>query len=228
MVNVMEAPTGIRYESFSEQLSGACASLDARMEAGSLTIRTHPIGRVDVEARLYNVELRVWQKNGRVFLRAEHSESLDAGPSYRRKADVLVTIPSFCDTFVQLVAGNVTVSDVTGPVRTGVITGNTTLCNLQGRVFAATSTGNINYGGLLVDGVHRFIATTGSLHLALQQPPNARIYARATTGKVHCGLPLSGQRRGGRLTGDHLYGVAGSGVGRVQAEVVTGSVHISS
>ena len=227
-VQMMETLDRTRYESYSEQLIGECASLDARVEAGSLAIRTHSVARIDIEARLRNVELRVWQKDGRVFLRAENSEPQVAGHPIRREAQILVTVPSFCETFVQMVAGNLNVSDVTAAVRTHVITGKTTLNNLQDRVFATSLTGSIHYDGLLVDGVHRFMTTTGSLRLSLQQLPNARIYARTTIGKVHCGLPLSGQRRGGRLLGDQLYGVAGSGLGRVQAEVVTGSVHIGS
>jgi hypothetical protein len=100
------------------------------------------------------------------------------------------------------------------------------LKNLAGRIAASSVTGTIRYDGQLVDDAHRFVTTTGALQINLQQAPDARIYAWATTGRVSCDIPLSHERRGGYPTGDHLYGVAGSGVGRILAEVTSGSIQI--
>ncbi|HZD11404.1 MAG TPA: hypothetical protein VE553_08690 [Candidatus Binatia bacterium] len=200
--------------------------MNAYIEVGSISLKTHAIARVDVEARIEDVEVRVWQEDGCVFIREQKAR---AGQGMAQpKADILVTLPPECATLVQVVTGAVAVHNLAAAVQTHVITGKTTLSNLQGPIVATSVTGSINYGGTLVDDMHRFMTTTGSIHLALQEPPNARIYAWATTGHVQCDLALTQKRRGGYLTGDHLYGVSGNGEGRILAEVTTGLVRLGA
>lgn len=216
----------VRYEAYSEELRGETSQLNVCVEVGSVTVKTHALPRVDVEARLREVDLAVWQENGCVYVQGENSRPSQPGATQRRKAEILITLPAGCPTYVQVVTGTVRLQDLEAAARTHVITGQTTLNNLRGPIYATTVTGNIHFGGSLATGTHRFAATTGSVRLALDEAPDARVYAWATTGNVQCALPLSDQRRGGYFTGDHLYGVAGAGEGRIIAEVVTGSVHL--
>lgn len=215
-----------RVEMFSEELYTSTPTLNIYAETASIRIETHGFDRVDVEARLRDVQLRVWREDGNVFVYAENEVALAAQALVRPKAEITIKAPANSETYVQIVTGTLSIRDVVAAVRTSVITGETTLSNLDGRISAECVTGNINYAGRLVNGMHRFMATTGAVHLALAEPPDARVYAWATTGRVQCDLALSEKRRGGYFTGDHLYGVSGSGEGRVLAEVVTGSIRI--
>lgn len=52
------------------------------------------------------------------------------------------------------------------------------------------------------------------------------IYAKMVTGKIHCGFPLSQQRRQRQFIGDKLRGNLGSGEGRIKAKVVTGNFNL--
>lgn len=221
-----KALNSTRVETFSEELYTDTTTLNIYAETASVRIETHPFHRVDVEARLRDVQLRVWQEDGDVLVHAENVMANDGEPPVRPKAEILVKAPADAETYVQVVTGELSIHDISAAVRSYVITGQTALSNLGGRISAECVTGSINYVGRLVDGMHRFMTTTGAVRLALPEPPNARVYAWATMGRVHCDFALSEKRRGGYFTGDHLYGVSGSGEGRVLAEVVTGSVHI--
>lgn len=213
-------------ETFSEELHTDTPTLSIYAETASIRIEPHSFDRVDVEARLRDVQLRVWQEDGNVFVCVENEVALAGQPPLHPKAEITIKTPANSETYAQIVTGALSVRDIVAAVRTSVITGKTTLSNLHGRISAECVTGNINYAGRLVNGMHRFMATTGAVHLALAEPPDARVYAWATTGRVQCDLALSEKRRGGYFTGDHLYGVSGSGEGRVLAEVVTGSIRI--
>lgn len=215
-----------RVETFSEELYTDSATLNIYAETARVRIETHLLDRVDVEARLRDVQLRVWQEDGNVFVHSENDVARDGQAPVRPKAEILIKTPADCETYVQVVTGTLSISDISAAVRTYVITGQTTLRNLKGRISAECVTGNVDYVGCLAEGVHRFMSTTGAVRLALHEPPNARVYAWATTGRVKCDLALSDTRRGGYFIGDHVYGVSGSGEGRVLAEVVTGSVRI--
>lgn len=221
-----KAPDQTRFESFSEELSTDSPTLNIYAETASVRIEKHSHDRVDVEARLRDVQLRVWQEDGNVLVHAENDLARDGGPPVRPKAEIVVRAPAHCETYVEIITGALSIRDMMAAVRTYVVTGRTTLHNLGGRVSAECVTGNIDYVGRLVNGMHRFMVTTGAIRIALHEPPNARVYAWATTGRVNCNLALSEKRRGGYFTGDHLYGVSGSGEGRVLAEVVTGSIRI--
>ncbi len=218
----------IRVETFSEAFNTDTPTLNLYAETAKVHIETHPFERVDVEARLRDVQLRVWQEDGNVLMHAENEVVGEREPPVRPKAEIIIKAPTGCETYIQIVTGSLSIRDLSAAVRTYVITGQTTLQNLDGRISAECVTGNIDYTGRLVDGMHRFMTTTGAVRLALNEPPNARVYAWATTGRVQCDLALSEKRRGGYLTGDHLYGVSGSGEGRVLAEVVTGSICIGT
>lgn len=218
----------VRVETFSEALYTELPTLNLYAETAHVHIESHPFDRVDVEARLRDVELRVWQEDGNVLVHAENDVAGEGEPQVRPKAEIIIKTPAACETYIQIVTGSLFICDLSAAVRTHVITGQTTLQNLDGRISAECVTGNIDYAGRLVDGMHRFMTTTGAVRLALNEPPNARVYAWATTGRVQCDLALSEKRRGGYFTGDHLYGVSGSGEGRVLAEVVTGSIRIGT
>ncbi|MFW6068603.1 MAG: hypothetical protein ACOC9E_03380 [Chloroflexota bacterium] len=217
-----------RVETFSEALYTDIPTLNLYAETAHVHIESHPFDRVDVEARLRDVELRVWQEDGNVLVHAENDVAEDGATPLRPKAEIVIKAPAACETYIQIVTGSLFIRDLSAAVRTHVITGQTTLQNLDGRILAECVTGNIDYAGRLVDGMHRFMTTTGAVRLALNEPPNARVYAWATTGRVQCDLALSEKRRGGYFTGDHLYGVSGSGEGRILAEVVTGSIRIGT
>lgn len=225
-MQALKTMSDVRYESYSEDVEVATAALSVYAEIGRVTIKTHTLPRVEVEARLRHVDLKVWQENGCVNVLAESQSGLHREAMQQRKAQIVITVPATCCTTAQVVTGALKVCDLKAATRTHVITGPTTLGNLHGPIHATTVTGSIEYGGVLPQGTHRFASTTGSVRLALSEPPDARVYAWATTGHVQCAWPLSAQRRGGYLTGDHLYGVAGKGEGRVIAEVVTGSVQL--
>lgn len=215
-----------RVESFSEALGTDTPTLNIYAETASIYVEPHSFDRVDVEARLRDVQLRVWQEDGNVLVHAENEVAPDGHPPLRPKAEIIIKAPAHCEIYVQIVTGILSIRDIVAAVRCYVITGEINLRDLDGRISAECVTGNIDYKGRLVDGPHRFMATTGAVRLSLHEPPNARVYAWATTGRVQCDLTLSEKRRGGYLTGDHLYGVSGSGEGRVLAEVVTGSIRI--
>lgn len=225
---VTKTTNRLRYESYREPVPADVATLNIDVETGSVVIQTHDVPRVDVEARLRDVDVHVWREDGGIFVTAENTTMPVAAETVRPRAELVIMIPAACAVRAHVVTGSLEISDLSAAVRTHVITGQTNLNNLQGRITASSVTGSIRYDGRLAEDIHRFAATSGSLRLALHEPPNARIYAWATTGRVHCDLPLSRQRRGGYPTGDHLYGVAGQGVGRVLAEVITGSVHIAA
>lgn len=214
----------MREESYSEPVGVQTARLIIDVELGGIIIEKHLLPRVVVEARLRGVEVRVWRKGGDVFVTAERDTKVRIREP---KAELVISAPEYCEIQARIVTGSIEINHLGAGVRTHVITGQTKLNQLQGPINASSVTGSIQYRGLLADHLHRFMATTGSVQLLLQEPPDARIYAWATTGRVHCGLALSEERRGGYPTGDHLYGVCGSGAGRILAEVTTGSVHIT-
>lgn len=217
----------IRRKTHSETVDAVEAELNVTVEMGNVVIKTHALPRVDVQAELRGVNLDVWQEDGCVYVRAENdAEWFDAAHRSRR-AEITITTPADCPVFAHVVTGALVVEEVNAAARTHVITGQTRLRSLRGAVHATTVTGDIEFDGALSGGTHHFAATTGSVRLALDEVPDARVYAWATMGRVYCELPLSVSRRGGYLTGDHLYGVAGSGEGRVIAEVVTGQVQLS-
>lgn len=217
-----------RYENYREPVSADVATLNINVETGSIVIQTHDVSRVDVAASLRDVDVHVWREDNDVFVTAENTAMLVATETARPKAELVIMIPATCAVRAHVLTGSLEINDLSAAAHTHVITGQTNLNNLQGRITASSVTGSIRYEGRLVEDIHRFVATRGSLRLTLHEPPNARIYAWATTGRVHCDLPLSRQRRGGYPTGDHLYGVAGQGVGRIITEVITGSVHIAA
>ena len=217
-----------RHERYSEPVRAEVGTVCMHVESGSVDIRSHDLPSVDVDAHLRGVDVHVWREDDCVFVTAENAPLEADQAAVPRKAEIVVLAPATCDVQVQVVTGSVEIHDVSAAVRSHIITGQTALSNIGGRIVASAVTGSISYQGRLVDDTHRFAATTGSLRLALQEPPNARIYAWSTTGRVLCELPLSQSRRGGLPTGDHLYGVTGSGVGRILAEVTTGSVHIAA
>lgn len=219
----------LRTESYSESLEAIeSPALNICVEVGQVTVQTHTLPRVDVEARLRDVDLTVWQENDCVYVQAQNSDSGFAQDDANPKAEIVVTVPADCPLYAQVITGTLTVRDMAGPARTHVITGQSKLENLDGPIHATTVTGAIQYNGRLAGGAHHFAATTGAVNLALTELPDARVYAWATTGNVQCSLPLNATRRGGYLSGDHVYGVAGSGEGRVIAEVVTGSVKLQT
>lgn len=214
----------IHEEVYSEPVDSRAARLTIDSEIGGVLVQTHPFPRIDVEARLRGVEVRVWHEDDDVFVTAERLRTVKFVDP---KAELFITVPEYCELQAMVVTGSLEVNDLNGALRTHVITGQTELNSVAGRISASAVTGSIKFAGRLANDLHRFVATTGSVVLDLDNAPDARIYAWATTGRVQCDLPLDQQRRGGYPTGDHLYGVCGSGTGRILAEVTTGSVHIT-
>ncbi len=216
----------LRRESYSEAVDASATLLTVDAELGSVTIEAHSQPHVDVQALLRDVDIDVWQEDGRVHVQAVvvrgEEQLTDPGP----KADITIKTPAGVSIVAHVVTGTLAVHDLQAPTRTHVITGQTRLSNVEGAMHATTVTGSIEYSGQLSDATHHFAATTGAVRLMIAGVPNARVYAWATTGRVQCDLPLSARRRGGYYTGDHLYGVSGSGEGRMMAEVVTGTVHL--
>lgn len=217
---------GLRQETYSEPLGADANGLRVSAELANITVRTHVQPQVDVEARLREVNLSVWQENGCIYVVAENERNNPARADNRRKAEIVITMPANFPASVHVVTGSARIQDLQAAVCTHIITGQITLMNLGGPVVATTVTGSVHYAGGLAAGSHRFAATTGTVRLALDETPDARVYGWATTGSVQCSWPLTERRRGGYFTGDHVYGVAGSGEGRIVAEVVTGSVHL--
>lgn len=216
----------VRQEYHSEPVAPDAAALSMYIETGRVILTTHAAARVEVEAHLRDVDMRVWREGDCVHIAVENVTTSLASDEIDPEAELLLSVPATCGILAHVVTGAVEINDLAADVRTHVITGSTCLRNVAGRIAASAVTGTIKYEGRLTDDTHRFVTTTGALQLNLQQPPDARIYGWVTTGRVFCDLPLSHERRGGFPTGDHLYGVAGSGVGRILAEVTTGSIQI--
>lgn len=213
----------VREETYCEPVDALAARFTIYAEIGNIIIKKHAHPRIEVQARLRGVDVRVWREDGDAFLTAERDVRAETA---QPKAELVILVPGYCEIQAHVVTGSIEISYLSAAVRTHIITGQTKLNHLKGPINATSVTGSIQFKGQLAHDLHRFMATTGSVELALQESPDARIYAWATTGRVYCDLPLSQQRRGGFPTGDHLYGVSGSGAGRVLAEVTTGSVHI--
>ncbi|MCA9976408.1 MAG: DUF4097 family beta strand repeat protein [Anaerolineales bacterium] len=217
---------------FEEQVEAKECQLNVYVEIGKVSIQPHDAPLIVVDAEVENMLFRVTHEQNIVHVYAEqdegweqHLKRLLAGQ--KTKATVTIYVPSTCVVQAKVTTGQLRVQGVQAPVTARVITGDAKLANLGGAIYARVVTGSLDYQGSLSSEAHSFKTTTGQVKLRLREP-DAQLDARTTTGHIVCDLPLAQRSQQHHLVGSKVSGVLGKGAGRIKAQTVTGSLHLSS
>jgi DUF4097 and DUF4098 domain-containing protein YvlB len=222
---------------YFEELVEEQDKLNVFVEVGSVSVYPHDGRIVIVEAEAQHMNLTMNRNENTLFVQAKCDEAWRntsrklSWPfsDHNPRAHLTIHAPIDCQLQVKVITGKLSIRGVAAPVTTRVVTGQTRLEDLGGPIWAKTVTGNIYYQGALANDNHRFEATTGRISLSLSQVPDAQLDARTTTGRIHCGLPLSDKTdQTHRGPGSRLTGNLGSGEGRIAARIVTGSLHLEN
>src|SRR6516225_510446 len=126
---------------------------------------------------------------------------------------------------IDLVNGSLTVSQVSGDIRSSLVNGKTIVHDLSGRAELSSVNGTIdaNYRSLAnVTGIE-LKSVNGSVKLGLPSSPNADVTVSTVNGGITTDFPLTVQ---GKFMGRHLDGKLGNGGTRIEISNVNGSVHI--
>jgi DUF4097 and DUF4098 domain-containing protein YvlB len=127
---------------------------------------------------------------------------------------------------IDLVNGSLTVSQVSGDIRTSLVNGKTMVHDLAGRAELSAVNGSIDayYRSLSNVSEIRLKSVNGSIRLGLGSSPNADVSVSTVNGGITTDFPLQVQ---GKFMGRRLDGKLGSGGTRIEISNVNGSVHIS-
>ena len=126
---------------------------------------------------------------------------------------------------INLVNGNLEVSQVLGEVDANLVNGKLTAHDLSGRAKLSTVNGSstVEFRTLAnVSDIH-IKAVNGSINLLLPAAPNATVTASTVNGSIKTDFPI--QVESG-FTGRRLSGTLGSGGTRIELSNVNGSTHI--
>lgn len=158
------------------------------------------------------------------------ASNFDGGPA-RRTVDLLVTVPAQANADVNLAAGNLNTSRITGAIRLDASAGNVTADNVT---FARGSRLNTGAGNIQVDGTLASEATldvhVGAGNATLTLPADTPAHLDASSGVGN--LTISGWQipvTHTGITGYHASGDLGaSPTGTLTVQVGTGNVTLRS
>lgn len=209
-------------------------------------------GRVSLENINGNVEISGWEKNDvqiDAVKSARDQERLDEakievegsgdsvsirtrypeGQTNNNPASVHYTlhVPSGARLDkIQLVNGNLEVSQVLGEVNASLVNGKLTAHDLSGRAKLSTVNGSsdVEYRTLAnVDDI-KISAVNGSINLMLPASPNAQVSASTVNGHIKSDFPMQVESE---FTGRRMTGTLGSGGTHIDLSNVNGSTHIA-
>jgi DUF4097 and DUF4098 domain-containing protein YvlB len=128
---------------------------------------------------------------------------------------------------INLVNGNLEISQVLGEVDANLVNGKLTAHDLSGRAKLSTVNGSstVEYRSLANVSEVRVSAVNGSINLLLPASPNAQVSASTVNGSIKTDFPI--QVESG-FTGHRLSGTLGSGGTRIDLSNVNGSTHIGA
>ena len=126
---------------------------------------------------------------------------------------------------VNLVNGNLDISQVTGEVNANLVNGKLTAHDLSGRAKLSTVNGSSNIAFRTLDNVSevKISAVNGSINLVLPASPNAEVSASSVNGSIKTDFPMQVESK---YVGHRLTGTLGSGGTRIELSNVNGSTHI--
>jgi len=126
---------------------------------------------------------------------------------------------------VNLVNGNLGISQVTGEVNANLVNGKLTANDLSGRAKLSTVNGSSNIAFRTLNNVSevKISAVNGSINLVLPASPNAEVEASSVNGSIKTDFPMQVESK---YVGHRLTGTLGSGGTRIELSNVNGSTHI--
>jgi DUF4097 and DUF4098 domain-containing protein YvlB len=128
---------------------------------------------------------------------------------------------------VNLVNGNLELSQVLGDVDANLVNGKLTAHDLSGRADLSTVNGSSDVEFRTLTNVNnvKISAVNGSIKLVLPASPNAEISASTVNGNIKSDFPMQVESK---FVGQRLQGTLGSGGTRISLSNVNGSTHIAS
>ena len=128
---------------------------------------------------------------------------------------------------INLVNGNLEISQVLGDVDANLVNGKLTAHDLSGRAKLSTvnGTSNVSFRSLTNVREVEISAVNGSINLALPASPNAEISATSVNGSIKSDFPIQVESH---FVGKHLKGTLGSGGTQISLSNVNGSTHIGT
>ena len=126
---------------------------------------------------------------------------------------------------INLVNGNLDISQVLGEVNASLVNGKLTAHDLSGRAKFSTVNGSshVEYRTLANVSEVKISAVNGSINLVLPASPNAEVSASTVNGSIKTDFPMQVE---GKFMGQRLSGTLGSGGTRIDLSNVNGSTHI--
>ena len=126
---------------------------------------------------------------------------------------------------IDLVNGSLTVSQVSGDIRSSLVNGKTMVHDLAGRAELSSVNGTIEAYYRSLESVQsiELKSVNGAVRLGLPSSPNADVTVSTVNGGITTDFPLTVQ---GKFMGRHLDGKLGNGGTRIEISNVNGSVHI--
>jgi DUF4097 and DUF4098 domain-containing protein YvlB len=126
---------------------------------------------------------------------------------------------------IDLVNGSLTVSQVSGDIRSSLVNGKTVVHDLAGRAELSSVNGTIDAYYRSLESVQsiELKSVNGTVRLGLPSSPNADVTVSTVNGGITTDFPLTVQ---GKFMGRHLDGKLGNGGTRIEISNVNGSVHI--
>ncbi|WP_420641924.1 hypothetical protein [Candidatus Leptofilum sp.] len=209
----------------------AKTKLDVWVEIGSVEIRPSADDNLHIEATYRHMDIWVERHEGTIFVRAEQDADFiqKLARLFRNnhpKAKLIIDVPAHCPIQAKTVTGSMAIEGVAAPVSARVVAGQLRMQDIDGSIYAKAVTGQLTYTGNLTDENHRFESATGEIVLTIPETVNAQLSAKTGVGNVSCTLPLTDQRAERHLVGGNLWGILGSGAGRIKAKIGTGTLEI--
>jgi DUF4097 and DUF4098 domain-containing protein YvlB len=126
---------------------------------------------------------------------------------------------------IDLVNGSLTVSQVSGDIRSSLVNGKTMVHDLAARAELSSVNGTIDAYYRSLESVQsiELKSVNGAVRLGLPSSPNADVTVSTVNGGITTDFPLTVQ---GKFMGRHLDGKLGNGGTRIEISNVNGSVHI--
>lgn len=197
-------------------------ALDVRVDAGTLTVTTGPVGTATVQAALtWNGEKPTVTQQ---WTGTQLSVVTACPGSERCEVDLTISVPAGTAVTSTTETGDAALTGLTGPVSVRTDTGEIKLSGLSGPVTAAAEVGSVTADALTA-GTVTATTETGDITLVFAADPQT-VVARADTGDVTVTVPRSAT--GYRVTadtddGDRRVGVTQDQTGSRTIEAHTGS-----
>lgn len=216
-------PLGARGSVSLENING-----DVHIEVGSRDeVAIHAVKQADSRDWLASITIDVDASPDAVRVKT-HVESSDRCENHQSRVDYTVTVPRWAVLDgIELVNGDVVVSDVEGGVRIRTVNGAIDAQKLTGDVELSTVNGRIDVAldPVANDNV-KLSTVNGRLELALPSSAAADLKARTVNGSITAGFGLLVNKH--RFVGSDVSGRIGGGGARIDLRTVNGSLVIKS